>query len=65
MRSRTVVDYALKLSRSPQDVTEDDIAQLRNTGLTDAAIHDAAAIVAYFNFVNRIASGLGVDLEEE
>jgi alkylhydroperoxidase family enzyme len=46
-------------------MTEDDIAQLRNAGLNDAAIHDAAAIVGYFNFVNRIASGLGVDLEEE
>ena len=44
-------------------MTDDDIAQLRNARLNDAAIHDAA--VGDFNFVNRIASGLGVDLEEE
>lgn len=46
-------------------MTDDDIGKLRNAGLTDAAIHDAAAIVGYFNLVNRIASGLGVELEEE
>jgi uncharacterized peroxidase-related enzyme len=63
-RQRALVDYAIKLTRVPQDMTEEDIAQLRNAGLNDAAIHDAAAIVCYFNFVNRIASGLGVELEE-
>jgi hypothetical protein len=26
-------------------------------------IHDAAAVIAYFAFVNRLADGLGVDLE--
>ncbi len=40
-----------------------DTDRLREAGLTDEAIHDAASIVAYFNFVNRIALGLGVELE--
>lgn len=40
-----------------------DIEDLRAEGLSDAAIHDGAAIVAYFNFVNRLALGLGVELE--
>jgi hypothetical protein len=31
----------------------------------DRAIHDICAVTAYFNFVNRIADGLGVDLEED
>ena len=34
-----------------------------DAGLGDAAIHDAACVVACFNFVNRIALGLGVELE--
>ena len=42
-----------------------DVDDLRIEGLSDAAIHDAAAIVAYFNFVNRLALGLGVELEEQ
>jgi alkylhydroperoxidase family enzyme len=37
---------------------------LRDAGLDDRGIHDLAAVAAYFNFVNRLASGLGVDLEE-
>jgi alkylhydroperoxidase family enzyme len=37
---------------------------LRDAGFDDRTIHDAYAIVAYFAFVNRIADGLGVDLED-
>jgi alkylhydroperoxidase family enzyme len=44
-------------------VTADDVARLRAAGFDDRAIHDACAIVAYFAFVNRIADGLGVELE--
>ncbi len=63
-RQRALVDYALKLTRTPHSVMEGDIAALRAAGLVDAAIHDAAAVIAYFNFVNRMASGLNVELEE-
>ncbi len=59
------MNYALKLTLHPQEVTEYDLVPLREAGLTDSAIHDAATIMAYFNFVNRLASGLGVSLEEE
>lgn len=63
--NRALVNYALKLTRQPGGVVEQDIHQLRRAGFSDSAIHDAAAIAAYFNFVNRIASGLGVELESE
>lgn len=62
-RPTALVGYALKLTRTPWDVGLQDVAALRNAGLSDGAIHDAAAITAYFNFVNRIALGLGVELE--
>jgi uncharacterized peroxidase-related enzyme len=55
--------YADKLTREPAAVTADDVARLRTAGFDDRAIHDACAIVAYFAFVNRIADGLGVELE--
>ena len=64
-RQRALVDYALKLTRSPDGITENDIAALREKGLTDAGIHDAAAVAAYYNFVNRMALGLGVEIEDE
>ena len=62
-RTRVLVTYALKLTREPARMSEGDLAPLRAAGLSDPAIHDAAAIVAYFNFVNRLAEGLGVALE--
>ncbi len=64
-RQRALVIYALKLTQSPHLITEDDINFLRGAGFSDAAIHDAAEVTAYFNFVNRTASGLGVRLEAE
>jgi alkylhydroperoxidase family enzyme len=39
------------------------LEQLRAAGFDDAAILRATEIVGYFNFVNRLANGLGVELE--
>jgi hypothetical protein len=46
-------------------VTPADLEPLREVGLSDLAIHDVAAVTAYFAYINRIADGLGVDLEPE
>lgn len=64
-RSRAFVTYALRLTRTPHAVTAAALQPLREAGLSDRGIHDLAAVVAYFNFVNRIAAGLGVALETE
>ena len=45
-------------------MTEADIDALRTVGLDDRAILDLNMIVGYFAFVNRLADGLGVPLEE-
>ena len=62
-RSAALVRYALKLTREPAEMTRQDVAALRESGLGDTGIHDAACVVGYFNFVNRVAGGLGVELE--
>lgn len=62
-RTRPLVTYALKLTREPARMAEADLAPLRAAGLSDRGIHDTASIVGYFNFVNRLAQGLGVALE--
>jgi uncharacterized peroxidase-related enzyme len=64
-RRHAIVSYAMKLTRSPNSVTEADIDGLRKACLSDAAIHDVAAITSYFNFVNRMALGLGVEIERD
>jgi uncharacterized peroxidase-related enzyme len=60
---RALLDYAVKLTRSPGDMLREDVNALRAQGFEDRAIHDICAITAYYAFVNRIADGLGVELE--
>ena len=63
VRQRALVDYAVKLTLTPWSMTESDVDALLKAGISDSGIHDAAAIASYFNFVNRMAHGLGVELE--
>ena len=62
-RWRALADLAIALTVHPADVREGQVARLRGDGLTDAGIHDAVAVIAYFNFVNRLAEGLHIPLE--
>ena len=55
--------YALKLTREPANMNESDVQALRDVGFDDCAIHDICNVTAYFAFVNRVADGLGVELE--
>ena len=61
---RALCRYALTLTRTPAALTEADLAPLRRAGLDDRAIVDANKVVAYVNYDNRIADGLGVELED-
>ena len=51
------------LTTDPVAMGQSEIDTLRSAGFTDAAIHDATQVVSYFNYINRIADALGVDLE--
>ena len=53
----------MKLTREPWAVGEADVEALRRAGFDDDAILDANQVTGYFAFVNRVASGLGVELE--
>ncbi|MFQ5583830.1 MAG: peroxidase [Calditrichia bacterium] len=62
---RVMLDYVAKLTLRPYEISMEDIQPLWEHGFNDLAIHDICTIAAYFAFVNRIANGLGVELEEE
>jgi len=62
---RALCEYAEKLTRSPQEMTERDVEELRGVGLDDVAIHDLIQVTAYFNYINRVADAVHVDLEPE
>lgn len=57
--------YAEKLTRAPWSMREADVEALRVAGLDDPGIHDAIQVVSYFNYVNRVADAVHVDLEPE
>ena len=59
-----MLDYAAKLTLTPGDVIVSDVDVLKAHEFDDRAIHDICAVTAYFAFVNRVADGLGVDLED-
>jgi alkylhydroperoxidase family enzyme len=59
------VRHAEKLTTAPGAMTESDLGELRAEGLSDSDILDITLVVGYFNFVNRIAVGLGVDFNAD
>jgi uncharacterized peroxidase-related enzyme len=64
-RLSNIVRYAEKLTTAPGAMTEVDLGELRAEKLSDEDILDLTLIVGYFNFVNRIALGLGVTFSDD
>lgn len=58
-----MLSYARELTLDAASVDENDVTQLRDLGFTDRAILEINLAAAYMNFVNRVAEGLGVELE--
>lgn len=62
-REVALLDFAVKLTRTPWGMDRDDLETLRKNGFTDAQLVDAVHCVGYFNFINRVLDGLGVAAE--
>ena len=60
---RAMLDFAVKLTRDSRAATRQDIEALRAAGFSDTAIHDIVQITGFFAYYNRLADGLGIDLE--
>ena len=58
-----MLGYAVKLSLEPWNMEEADVQELRNVGFSNAGILDIVHVTGYYAYVNRLADGLGVDLE--
>ena len=58
-----MLDYCVKLSREPWAMVEADVEALRAEGFDDAGILDVCQVTSYYAFANRLADGLGVELE--
>ena len=62
-RKLAMLDYAAKLTLTPGEMTEDDVAALRAADFSDRDILDINQVTAYYAYVNRLADGLGVQVE--
>ncbi len=61
---RALCEYAAKLTNTSAKMLPADLDALRTAGLDDRAIHDATQVIAYFNYIHRVADSLGVEPED-
>lgn len=61
---RALCAFAAKLTNAPSQMSPADLDDLRAAGYDDRAIHDAAQVIGYFNYINRVADALGVEPED-
>ncbi|MEM6705782.1 MAG: hypothetical protein AAF690_23910 [Acidobacteriota bacterium] len=59
-----MLDYVLRLTDAPATVERADVDGLRSAGWSDLDVLHMAEVAAYYAYVNRIANGLGVQLED-
>jgi uncharacterized peroxidase-related enzyme len=59
-RERALADFAIKVTRAAAQTSPNDLQLLREAGLDELAILEAAQIVSYFNMSNRLQSALGI-----
>ena len=57
---RAMLDYAVTLTQRAYQVTPADLDRLRTLGFSDQAILQINLIASWFNYINRVADGLGV-----
>lgn len=61
---KLMLSYAKKLTLEPYAIKKKDVSALIKHGFSERDVFDINQITAYFNYVNRIADGLGVQLED-
>ncbi|WP_299564834.1 peroxidase-related enzyme [uncultured Sulfitobacter sp.] len=54
---RAMLDFAVKLTESPERIEDEDREKLRAEGYSDRDIWDIASVAGFFNMTNRVASG--------
>jgi uncharacterized peroxidase-related enzyme len=62
--NKLILEFAEKTTLEAHAVTQDYVDNLKQNGFSDQMIHDVVMVTSYFNFINRLADALGVELEE-
>jgi uncharacterized peroxidase-related enzyme len=59
-QDRAMLDHVVKLTHNPARITPEDLDRLRRVGFDDRGILQITLIASWFNYINRVADGLGV-----
>lgn len=62
-QERVMLEYVEKITLAPAKINSADIKLLREAGFDDMAILQINLIASWFNYINRVADGLGVGRE--
>jgi alkylhydroperoxidase family enzyme len=62
--TRTLLDYAEKLTKAPATIDDADIDALRRAGWDEDAIYEATALASFFNFSGRLEAASGLPPDE-
>ena len=62
-QERTMLDYAVQLTKDATKISRADHERLRAAGFDDRGILQITLIAAWFNYINRVADALGVGRE--
>jgi uncharacterized peroxidase-related enzyme len=64
-RELALCDFAVKLTHLAAEIDATDVDALRAVGLADREVSDAIQVIGYFNYVTRVADGVGIEDEPE
>jgi len=64
-RQKAMLDFAMKVSRAAEEISEQDFAEVSRHGFSDDDIWDIAAIAAFFALSNRLANIAGTRPNDE
>jgi uncharacterized peroxidase-related enzyme len=63
-QDRAMLDYVAQITRDATKITAVDLDNLREAGFDDRAILQINLIASWFNYINRVADGLGVGRQQ-
>ena len=63
--NKIILEFVEKTTNEAHTTTQADIDNLKSHDLSERAIHDIVQVCAFFNYINRLADALGVELEED
>jgi alkylhydroperoxidase family enzyme len=63
-KTRALLEYAEKLTKTPAAIDDSDIGVLRSAGWNEQGIYEATALISFFNFTGRMEAASGLPPDE-